>query len=189
VRLTRQYCAGRFGVTGALNGGNPLAVGAGRSFSQVRDRPLHQCATDGKYQRSVSGQQHRLEFGHMHGDVVGRGTILLVSNETLTRMDLVGELRRAQFKVKQARNGDHALGVLGTAADVDIVISDVWMPGCTDGVALAAWLRIRRPEVRVVLMCPDLPPLAALAADVVVSKPLSEVDLVVDLLPLLGTGS
>lgn len=100
-----------------------------------------------------------------------------------------GELRRAQFKVKQARNGDHALGILGTTADIDIVISDVWMPGCTDGVALAAWLRIRRPEVRIVLMCADLPPLAALAADLVVSKPLSEADLVVDLLPLLGKRS
>jgi DNA-binding NtrC family response regulator len=127
--------------------------------------------------------------GEMHRDGDGRSTILLVSDETLTRMDLVGELRRAQFKVRQARNGDHARGVLSTTDDIDIVISDVWMPGCTDGVALAAWLRIRRPEVRIVLMCPDLPPLAALAADLVVAKPLSEVDLVVDLMPLLGKGS
>lgn len=117
---------------------------------------------------------------------VSRGTVLLVSNETLTRMELVGELRRAQFKVRQARNGDQALGILTTAQDIDIVISDVWMPGCADGVALAAWLRIRRPNVRVVLMADDLPPLVELVADLVVCKPITEGDLIVDLLPLLG---
>ena len=120
---------------------------------------------------------------------VSRGTILLVSDETLTRMDLVGELRRAQFKVRQARNGDHAMGILSATQDIDIVISDVWMPGCTNGVALAAWLRIKRPHVRIVLMSEYLPPLAELAADLVVTKPITEAEFFVDLIPLLGRGS
>jgi CheY-like chemotaxis protein len=91
---------------------------------------------------------------------------------------LLVSLRPAQFNVRQARNGDHAIGILSATHDIDIVISDVWMPGCTNGVALAAWLRIKRPDVRIVLMSEYLPPLAELAADLVVTK-----------LPLLGRGS
>ena len=76
-----------------------------------------------------------------HGAALGNvslGTILLVEDEALIRVDLAEHLRAAGFRnVLEAGNGDQALAMLGAHPAIALVISDVRMPGATDGVALA----------------------------------------------------
>jgi CheY-like chemotaxis protein len=50
-------------------------------------------------------------------------------------------------------NGDEAMKVLERPArHFALVITDVRMPGKTDGAVLAAWIRNERPEIKVMLI-------------------------------------
>ena len=116
------------------------------------------------------------------------GTVLLVEDDVLIRMDLSDYLRSiGGFKVLEAASADQAVTVLEARPDIDILISDVRMPGQMDGIALAAWARTRRPQVRVVLMSGKLPRAAAVAADMVFSKPIHQPSVLTAVLRLLGS--
>jgi CheY-like chemotaxis protein len=60
---------------------------------------------------------------------VSLGTILLLEDEALIRVDLAEHLRAAGFrKVLEAGNGDQALAMLGEHPAIALVISDVRIP-------------------------------------------------------------
>jgi DNA-binding LytR/AlgR family response regulator len=61
-------------------------------------------------------------------------------------------LRGCGYKVIEAANADEALTVL-QAPDipVDVVFSDIEMPGAMDGFALAHWVRTHRPGLEMML--------------------------------------
>jgi CheY-like chemotaxis protein len=80
------------------------------------------------------------------------GTVLVVEDELLIRLDLADQLRRAGLTVVEASTGDEALTVLKANDTVDLVVSDIRMPGETDGMELAAWLRRERPKIKIVLV-------------------------------------
>ena len=65
---------------------------------------------------------------------------------------------------------------------------DVRMPGATDGVALAGWLRANRPDVKVVLVSGHLPTVQPGAADLLVEKPVQPQSLITRIVHML-TGS
>jgi len=77
--------------------------------------------------------------------------LLFVEDDPLVRESVVPALEKAGFEVFTAESADHALALLDTGAAVDIVFSDVVMPGSMSGIELAASLRARRPQVGVVL--------------------------------------
>ena len=58
--------------------------------------------------------------------------------------------------------------------------------GPMDGLALAAWARTKRPDVKVVLISGELPPSAAMAADMVFSKPVHQASFLTAVMGLLG---
>ncbi len=66
-----------------------------------------------------------------------RPSILVVEDEPLVRMFLVDALQDAGFKVMEAATGDEGLAVLEEGVTLTAVITDVEMPGKTDGFALA----------------------------------------------------
>ena len=80
-----------------------------------------------------------------------RGQILLVEDDkevsALTR-ELLNELG---FSVLHVASPDAALGALANARDIDVVLSDIMMPGGISGVHLAREIRRRHPDLRVVL--------------------------------------
>ena len=82
----------------------------------------------------------------------GKGTVLIVEDELLIRLDLADQLRTAGLTVVEASTGDEALTVLKANDTVDLVVSDIRMPGATDGMELAAWLRRERPKIKIVLV-------------------------------------
>ena len=79
-------------------------------------------------------------------------TILVVEDVVLVRMLLADLLRQRGFEVIEAATAEDAVRVLDADFAVDLVLSDVYMPGSAmDGVALARWIHEHRPELKVVL--------------------------------------
>jgi len=54
------------------------------------------------------------------------------------------------IRVLEAESGDQAQGILRTEA-VDILFTDIAMPGQLDGVQLAVWTSANLPKVRIIL--------------------------------------
>jgi CheY-like chemotaxis protein len=78
-------------------------------------------------------------------------TILVVEDEVLIRLMIAEYLREFGYTVLEARNGDEAARLLHGGDQVDVVFSDVRMPGRIDGLALAKWIARNRPQIGVLL--------------------------------------
>jgi PAS domain S-box-containing protein len=84
--------------------------------------------------------------------VVGRGErVLVVEDEPMVREQTAGTLRRLGYEVLEVGDGLAALELLAGGSRVDLVLSDVVMPGGPDGVELAHRIAVLRPGLPVVL--------------------------------------
>ncbi len=81
--------------------------------------------------------------------------VLLVEDEPIVRLDLASELRGARYDVIEASNADEAFEVLQSHA-IDLMISDVVMPGSMDGVQLAARAREICNGVKIIIVSGQL---------------------------------
>jgi CheY-like chemotaxis protein len=81
-----------------------------------------------------------------------REVVLVVEDEVLVRYVISDYLRECGYKVIEAANADEALAVLQKASvRVDIILSNVQLPGAIDGFALARWVRANQSAVGVIL--------------------------------------
>ena len=79
-------------------------------------------------------------------------TILVVEDEVLIRMVISEFLRGCGYKVIEAANSDEAIIVLqDPEITIDVVFSDIEMPGSMDGFALSKWIRANRADIEVIL--------------------------------------
>jgi CheY-like chemotaxis protein len=79
-------------------------------------------------------------------------TVLLVEDEVLVRLVVAGYLRECGYRVYEAANAREAVAILQSPeVSIDVVFSDVQMPGDLDGFGLARWIRANKPGVQVVL--------------------------------------
>jgi two-component system, cell cycle sensor histidine kinase and response regulator CckA len=79
------------------------------------------------------------------------GTILLVEDEANVRALVRRMLERAGYAVLDAPNGEAAVSMAGGCGRIDVLVSDVVMPGMT-GPELHDRLLVSRPELPVVFM-------------------------------------
>jgi two-component system, response regulator PdtaR len=83
---------------------------------------------------------------------LAHATILFVEDEVLVRMTLADQLRSAGYVVLEASNADEALDLLHSKGHgVQLLLSDIRMPGWIDGVELARAIRAQHPEIKIVL--------------------------------------
>ncbi len=59
--------------------------------------------------------------------------VLLVEDDTLTRRNTALFLRRSQIEVDEAANGEEAIRLITSIDKYDVLISDLRMPGLSDG--------------------------------------------------------
>jgi CheY-like chemotaxis protein len=86
------------------------------------------------------------------GAVAVAETVLVVEDDVLVRLVIAGYLRECGYRVLEAANADEAVRLLERDAPrIDVVLTDIEMPGEMDGFALAQWLRRERPEVEVLM--------------------------------------
>ena len=86
-------------------------------------------------------------------------TILVVEDEEAIRLLLTEYLRDCGYRVVEAGNVVEARAVLNAGTAVDLVFSDVNMPGAENGFALAKWLHQHHPDTKVLLTSGGLHPL------------------------------
>lgn len=79
------------------------------------------------------------------------GTVLFVEDDSLVREAVVPALKAAGFDVLVAVDGEEALAIIESGRQIDIVFSDIVMPGQLSGVDLARIVQTRFPSLRVVL--------------------------------------
>ena len=107
------------------------------------------------------------------------GSVLIVEDEVLIRLDLSTHLRDAGLTVFEAATADEGLTILQATASVGLVISDIRTPGNIDGLDLLGWLRRERPNIKVVLISGYIPTeRMRTIADLALSKPLDATRLV-----------
>jgi two-component system cell cycle sensor histidine kinase/response regulator CckA len=81
----------------------------------------------------------------------GSGTVLLVEDEPMVRAVAERALSRHGYQVITADNGEEALDVIARGEPIDLLLSDVVMPGM-DGPTMVAEARKQRPELKVLFM-------------------------------------
>jgi CheY-like chemotaxis protein len=118
-------------------------VGAGTVVTLLLPRSLKQPTTAKAVEAGIPSLAQ--------GDGARRGQVLLVEDDhevaALTREMLIS----LGFTVVHAESPAAALGALANARPVDIVFSDVMMPGGVSGLELAREIRRRYPALPVVL--------------------------------------
>jgi CheY-like chemotaxis protein len=83
--------------------------------------------------------------------------ILLVEDEALIRMNLADYLAEKGFVVVEASNSSEAVDALQNSTPaIDVIFSDVRMPGKMDGLALTKWVRQNYPGLPVILTSGDV---------------------------------
>jgi CheY-like chemotaxis protein len=78
--------------------------------------------------------------------------ILIVDDTIATRAPLGALLRTCGYRVFEAADADEALALLNSRLEIEVLVTDVQMPGSMDGLALARWVRKTRPRLRVVVL-------------------------------------
>jgi signal transduction histidine kinase/CHASE3 domain sensor protein len=104
--------------------------------------------------RAVGGQIPNMQRSGVPADLPrGSATVLLVEDEAGVREIAGAILRSLGYHVLEAPDGDEGLRVFGAhAAAVDLLLTDVVLPGKVRGRELAERITAMRPEVKVLYM-------------------------------------
>ena len=79
-------------------------------------------------------------------------TVLIVEDEMMLRMRAVDIVEDAGFLPVQATNADDAMTILESRSDIDLMFTDIQMPGSMDGLKLAYAVHERWPSIKIVLV-------------------------------------
>ena len=79
----------------------------------------------------------------------GDETILVVEDDDLVRTFVVGQIQSLGYVALSAVNADAALVIINSAQTIDLLLTDMIMPGSMNGRQLSDAARRRRPSLRV----------------------------------------
>jgi PAS domain S-box-containing protein len=85
------------------------------------------------------------------GRANGDKTVLVVEDEALVRMLIVDVLEELGYRVLEARDANEAMPVISSGAPIDLLLTDVGLPGL-NGRRLAEVARQHRPDLRVLFL-------------------------------------
>jgi CheY-like chemotaxis protein len=80
-----------------------------------------------------------------------RQIILVVEDDAIIRMDIAEGMRTCGWRVVEAGSATEAIAIFEAGVSVDLVFSDIQMPGGMDGFGLAQWVRQHRPGIPIIL--------------------------------------
>ncbi|MGV1801981.1 response regulator [Agrobacterium vitis] len=81
----------------------------------------------------------------------GRPVILVVEDSPLIRMGAIDLVISAGYEALEAGDADEAIRILESRDDIDLVFTDVQMPGTMDGIKLSHYIRDRWPPVKLIV--------------------------------------
>ncbi|HEY6047442.1 MAG TPA: response regulator [Sphingomicrobium sp.] len=103
------------------------------------------------HQQEAAAAKSRRRAKATKDELWGSGTVLLVEDEPTVRSVAERALTRHGYTVITADNGEEALELLGKETPIDLLVSDVVMPGM-DGPTMVAQARKDRPELKILFM-------------------------------------
>jgi CheY-like chemotaxis protein len=84
------------------------------------------------------------------GETMAPISVLLVEDEVLISNLVADCLTASGFTVHEVTTADEALRFIDSGANIDVLFTDVNLPGSMDGAELATRARERRPEMPIV---------------------------------------
>jgi CheY-like chemotaxis protein len=78
-------------------------------------------------------------------------TVLVVDDEVLVRLVIAEYLRDCGYRVLEASGPEDAVTILQAGVMIDVVFTDLELPGQSSGLELARWIRRRYPAMKVIV--------------------------------------
>ena len=85
-------------------------------------------------------------------DQTGNETVLVVEDDPMVRDFVVQQLQQLGYRTRLAGNGREALAALEGGAGIDLLLTDVILPGALTGKQVADAAQRRRPDLKVLFM-------------------------------------
>ena len=85
-------------------------------------------------------------------DCLDRTTALIVEDEALIRFELADQLSEMGLRVLLAADADEAIALLDIHPEIELLVTDIKMPGSMDGIRLAHHTRLRWPPVKIIVL-------------------------------------
>jgi two-component sensor histidine kinase/FixJ family two-component response regulator len=117
--------------------------------------------------------------------------VLVVEDEMMLRMRAVDIVEDAGFIPIEAVNADEALAILESRSDIDLLFTDIQMPGSMDGLKLAHAVHERWPSIKIILVSGKLTPTEAEKPihSRFFGKPLEVKQMILEMQDMIGQGS
>jgi CheY-like chemotaxis protein len=135
-------------------------------FLQIDSAPASGTRVRIHLPRAGTAGRHTERAEATEGPATATGTILVVEDDVDVRSLVVEQLVALGYRVVEAATGQAALDLIASEpGPIDLVLTDVIMPGGMSGMELAQTLRTSAPSLKVVLtsgfMSSGTPPTAA----------------------------
>jgi PAS domain S-box-containing protein len=98
--------------------------------------------------RSTGTQETALETMQNAPVVGGKESILIVEDDPLVRQYVVTQIKSLGYAALEAANATEALSIIDGGADIDLLFTDIIMPGPLNGRQLADEAALRRPALK-----------------------------------------
>src|ERR1700710_2847210 len=117
--------------------------------------------------------------------------VLIVEDEMILRMRAVDIVEDAGFTAIEAVNADDALAILESRSDIELLFTDIQMPGSMDGLKLAHAVHERWPLIKIILVSGQLKLTDAdkPADSRFFGKPVDVKDMIAQMQDMIGKGS
>src|ERR1700744_2500390 len=121
----------------------------------------------------------------------GVPNVLVVEDEMVLRMRAVDIVEDAGFTPVEAVNADQAIAILESRSDIDLLFTDIQMPGSMDGLKLAHAVHERWPTIKIILVSGQVKPSDAErpADSRFFGKPLGVGEMITELQAMVGEGA
>jgi two-component sensor histidine kinase/ActR/RegA family two-component response regulator len=118
-------------------------------------------------------------------------TILVVEDEMLLRMRAVDIVEDAGFNPLEAVNAEDALVLLESRSDIDLLFTDIQLPGAMNGLKLAYAVHERWPSIKIILVSGQVTPSEAERPtdSRFFAKPVEVQHMIAELQDMIGRGS
>ena len=121
----------------------------------------------------------------------GIPNVLVVEDEMVLRMRAVDIVEDAGFTPVEAVNADEAIKILEARSDINLLFTDIQMPGSMDGLKLAHAVHDRWPSIKIILVSGQVKPSDAErpADSRFFGKPLGVGQMIHELQAMVGEGA
>ena len=76
---------------------------------------------------------------------------MVVEDEPRVRRVVIRDLENLNYRTIEAENAAMAMLIIESGVEIDLIFSDILMPGNMDGQMLGSWVREHYPNIKIVL--------------------------------------